>query len=419
MTEQVVEDFYLTEIIGAKIVLKNKTIGSLADFIIKENGKFPHITDLYISRPFGIASLIVPWDSVSSINKKEIVIGIDHIETYERKLLEHEVLLKDYVLDKKIIDLKGREVEVVYDVRLLLKDNKLYVVDVDLSKNRMLNRLGLKKLAGFLQYVAGKMRNQQVSWEYIQQLPTDIDRFKGDIQLNILKEKLSGIHPADLADILEELNDKQRARILNILDIKHASEILEEINPNVQRHLIETIAPEKINQLLSFMTTGQIADVLKALPHSQVNFFLESLPEEQVKKVKAILDKQDEEIINLTTDKIIICSPDKSVTQAQEEYYLLAKNKDVVMYLYITNEHNYLTGILDIKELLKAHEKALLKDIMTKQVITLSPKDTYSEAAELFEKYNFRSIPVVDSQNILLGAVTYKDLVGLKHKFID
>lgn len=419
MTNQEIKDFYLTELIGSKIFLKNKTIGKLSDFIIKENGKFPEITDLYISRPFGNASLIVPWHKVTTFEVKKIVIDVDQVESCERKLLEHEVLLKDYVLDKKIIDLQGREVEVVYDVRLLLKDKKLYVVDVDLSKYRMLKRLGFKTLARFFQYIAGKMRNQQVSWEYIQQLPSDIDRFKGDLRLNILKERLSGIHPADLADILEELNDKQRAQILNVLDIKHASEILEEIDPNVKRHLVETIAPEKINQLLSFMTTGQIADVLKALPHAQVKLFLESLPEEQMKKVKAILEKQDEIVINLTTHKVILCNPDKSVGQTQEEYYLLAKNKDVAMYLFIVNEDNRLLGLLDIKELLRADEKAMLKDIMIKRVITLSPKATYREAAELFEKYDFRAIPVVDKYNKLLGAVTYKDLVGLKHKFID
>jgi magnesium transporter len=422
MTEQQMEAlhyYYLTDIVGTKIVNNGKKIGKLADVVITENHNLPYVSAIYVSRFLGDPSLIIPWSHVISFSKQEIAVNIEELKKYEAKPGEHDIMLKDHVLDKKVIDTHDKDVEVVYDVHLLLKDHKLYVSDVDLSKFRMLWRLGFRKIAKFLQFIAGKMKDQRVSWKYIQQLPSDIDRFKGDVKLNVLKERLEDIHPADLADIIEELDYNERAAIFNELGTRHASETLEEIDPYVQRDLAETMPQEKLIKLLSLMTTGQIADVLSALPRSQAKAILQTFPEEITTKVKTILGKHDEKVLNLTTDKIIKCPPTATAGDVQKSYHTLAKGKDVVMYVYITDEQNQLLGTLDIKELLAANENAKLADVMVTNVIKLRPTSIYKEASDIFARYDFRAIPVVDNNHVLLGAVTYKDLILLKHRFIS
>lgn len=418
MNDRQIKHFYLTEVLGTKVYNHGKKIGKLDDIVIKESDSFPEVTFLYVSRPFGDASLLMPWKNVTAFSSQEIAIDVDDIKDYESSSLENYILLKDHILDKKVIDMQDRDVEVVYDIRLTLKDNKLSVSDADLSKYRMFRRLGLKKFADFLQFIAGKMRDQKVPWHYIQHLPPELDRFKGAIRLKVLKEKLAEMHPADLADIIEELDYNQRAAVFNELDPEHASDTLEEMSPNVQRDITESISKNKIIQLFSYMTPMQIADVLSALPRDQANLLLSSISDDKVKKVRSLLDSQTVQILNLATNRIITCSPTMTVQDAQETYHMLAKGKDVAMYLYITDEENKLLGVLDIKELLAADEKSLLKKNMIRNVSTLTPNSTYKEAYELFEHYAFRAVPIVDNEGKLLGAVTYKDIKELQHHFV-
>jgi len=107
-----------------------------------------------------------------------------------------------------------------------------------------------------------------------------------------------------------------------------------------------------------------------------------------------------------------------TVGQAQDEYPKLAKNKVVIMYLYVVDTQDQLLGVIDIKELLKADDTALLKDIMVEHVIRLAPESTLKEAAAIFVRYGFRAIPVTDEKNRLVGVVPYRDVMNLTHYFV-
>jgi CBS domain-containing protein/sporulation protein YlmC with PRC-barrel domain len=426
MAEDIIEtkvlfqsDYYLTDLIGKKVVAHGKRIGRLADLVITEEGTMPEVTFLYVSRLFGDPPLLIPWDKVKSIGEKQVNVDTESVTKYEGQPGDNDILVKDHVLDKKVLDIEERDVEVVYDVKLTLKEGKLYISGVDLSKYGLLRRIGLKRIANFIYAVAEKIKNQTISWNYIQPLPTDLSRFKGELKLNILKEKLKDVHPVDLADILEEMDYSQRNLIFEELDLKRASDTLEEIEPNVQRDLIRSMKTEKAAELINQMTPGQAADVLSALALSQTNAILKLFKEEDVEKIKAIMEKQEEKILNLTTSKVIRCPPEMTVKQAKDEYQNLAKSKDVVSYIYVVNEKEELIGVIDIKELLEAKEEETLSDVMTDTVISLYKKSTYKEASKMFAKYDFRAIPVVNGHDRLLGAVAYKDLMRLKHHFLE
>jgi magnesium transporter len=350
---------------------------------------------------------------------KDIAIEIDDLEKYEGIPGEEAVLLKDYILDKKVLDIEDREVEVVYDVKLVIKNNKLYVSDVDLSRYGLLRRMGLKGIANLIYKLADKIKDETISWTYIQPLPTKISTFKGNVKLKILKEKLSDIHPVDLADILEELDPEQRVTIFDKLDTEHASNVLEEIDPSVQRDLVSSLKKEKAALLIDEMTPGQAADVLAALPSAEANIILKRLNEEKAKKIQSILEKQEENILNFATLNFLKFAPDITVEQARIEYQRIAKGKDVVMYLYVVDSQDKLQGVIDIKELLLADDEALLKDIMITVIIRLKLESTLKEASTMFARYSFRAIPVTDENNKIDGVVLYRDVMNLTHHFLE
>jgi magnesium transporter len=410
--------FFLSQLLGAKIMVADKKIGKLSDMVIKENGTLPVVTQLCVSMPFG-EHLVIPWGEVESVSSKEIRLGVIDINSFPKDPAENSVLLKDHILDKKAIDLDGREMEVVYDIKLVLRNHILYVSDVDLSRYGLLRRMGLAWLANSIYSLAESIRDQTISWTYIQPLPDELGRFRGDLKFKILKEKLEDMHPVDLADMLEEMDHDQRVVLFNELEAEQASDTLEEIDPTVQRDLVSSLKIEKSAQLIDQMTTGQAADVLSILSGAEADDILELLSPENAQKIHAIMEQQEENILDYSTMEFLRYSPDQSVEQVQDEYRADAKGKDVVMYLYIVDEKDTLLGVLDIKELLLAEDDALLKDVMVENVISLDSDSTLKEATEMFNRYNFRALPITDDNDKILGVITYRDVMNLKHRFIE
>ncbi|MGD0610721.1 MAG: CBS domain-containing protein [Anaerolineales bacterium] len=410
--------FFLSEILDVKVISGGKKSGKLDDVVIKENGTLPVVTHFVIARPFG-ETAVIPWETVQSLNSKEMILNVDDLGAFTGKPDDNAVLLRDHILDKKAIDMDGREMEVVYDVKLVLRENKLYVSEVDLSRYGLLRRMGLTKLADFIYKLADRIQEQTISWAYIQPLPEDIGSFRGNLKFKVLKEKLADLHPVDLADILEEMDPDQRVEVFEGLDPEQASDTLEEIDPNVQRDLVESMKVEKVAQLIDQMTTGQAADVLSILSASEANEILKLLDPENAVKIRAIMDHHEENILDFATQEYVAFPQDYTVERAIDEYKTAARGKDVVMYIYVLDEKKHLLGVIDIKELLIADDKAFLKDIMVANVHTLEPDSTLKEAYEKFARYDYRAIPISDDNYVMYGCVTYRDIVGLKHRFLE
>jgi CBS domain-containing protein len=418
-SEVLSNEFFLSEVLGAKIILNDSKVGKLSDFVIVETGRLPEVTYIYVIRQFGKPALLLPVELVISWGVKEIRISETDLSKYLYEYSDDLVLLKDYILDKKVLDVEDREVEVVYDIKLHLIGDKVYVSEVDLSRYGLLRRMGLKKLANFIYKFDSKIQDEIISWMYIQPLPQKLGRFRGDVKLKVLKETLSEMHPVDIADILEEMEPSQRASVFDGLDPEQASDTLEEIDPNVQRDLVISMKKEKAAQLINDMTPAQAADVLAVLPAFEREEIEKLLDKETFDKVNSIIDQQEESITNLSTESFLKFSPEKTVGEVLKEYRKTAKDKDVIMYLYIVDESDVLLGVLDIKEMLQATDETFLKDIMTDNVIALDEESNLKEGSAMFTRYGFRAIPIINEFEKIIGVVTFRDMMKLKHRFLE
>jgi len=411
--------FLLSELLGIKVFLHDKKVGSLSDIIIIETGKLPEVRYFVVSRPFGDPSLLIPWERTLSLEPQKLVIDIDDLKKFEGSPSDDAILLRDHILDKKVLDTEDAEVEVVYDIRLVERNAKLYVTEVVTSKSARLRRLGLGLLSGIFAPQEDPNDSGVISWMYVQPLPSQISSFKGDVKLKVLKETLAEIHPVDLADIIEELDHEQRVVVFSSLDNEHASDTLEEIEPNVQRDIIASLTKEKVVQLLNEMTPGQAADILSVLPSNEAQVIITALNPENARKIQSIIDKQEEQVINFTTQKILKFSPDTLVELVQNDFPRYARDKDVIMYVYVVDEQETLLGVIDLKELLKADDRMHLRDIMVENVISLSTDSTLKEASQQFARYDFRALPVTDAEHRLVGVIPYRDVMNLTHHFLE
>ena len=405
-------EFYLSEIVGRRIYLKSRSIGKLKDLVIQENaGKVPEVTHLLVHQPYGDPLLLIPWDQITLISNTEIVSEITSTEGYELNPLDNHIFLKDYILDKKILDMDGHEVEVVYDVKLLFQNERLFVTEVDFNRFRILRRMGFKKLANHL---AKYKEGSSISWLYVQPLPDTIGSFEGNVKLNVLKENINDIHPVDLADILEELEGSQRMAVFNQIEPELASDTLEEVEPRVQRELIRSMEKERAAELINEMSPDQVADILSVLPASEADEIIEFVDSENKQRVQQIIDQNDENIMLYSTQQVIKRPHDTVVRDVINNYRDVAGDMDVIMYVYVVNEENILQGVVDLRELIASEPELTLGEIMTDSLITLSPDETLQDAVEMFERYSFRAIPITDENDALQGVVSFHDIKGVK-----
>lgn len=419
ISSQLHQVYFLTQILNKKVFWNGKKIGRLADVAIIDSGKLAEVTHIVIGRPYGDPPLLVPMEKVLSMDKTRVVVDMPSLIFYQGAPQADTVVLKDHILDKKVLDMEDKEVEMVYDVKMTLINSKLFVTDVDLSKYGLLRRMGLKWLADIIYRPKKKPNQEIIAWKYVQPLPNRIGSFSGDVKLNILKERLHDIDPVDLADILEELEPSQRAVLFGELETGHASDTLEEIDPHVQRELVSSLKTERVAQLINEMTPAQAADVLAALPAGQVDGILPLLDKEAAKKIQSILEKQEAKIIDYATADFVQFGPDVSVAQVEEEFPKVTRGKDVITYVYITGIEGKLLGVADLKDILLADDKLPLKDIMDKNVISLSPASTLKQTRRMFRHYRFKALPILDEHGRILGVIPDRDIMNLKHKFLE
>jgi magnesium transporter len=169
----------LSDLLKRPVFVGEDKIGSLSDLVIADSDVAAEVTHVCVSRPFGRPRLFVPWSKVEEPGQRAVRLDSDTEIALFEKSPTGAVLLEDFIVDKKILDTKGREVEVVYDVMLAMQHEHLYVVGVDLSRRALLRRVGLKWLANLTAGVTDRIENDIVAWKFVEPLPEGIGSFVG------------------------------------------------------------------------------------------------------------------------------------------------------------------------------------------------------------------------------------------------
>lgn len=409
------QTYLLSQLLKCPAYLGEKKIGRLIDLIIVDKDLVAEVTHVCIGRPFGDATLYVPWSKVQSLTPGKLVLDprIDIAALTETPA--NAVMLDDHIIDKRVLDVEGREVEVVYDATLAIHRIHLYVIAVDLSRGAMWRRAGLGRLGRIF---AKADQDRTVAWNLVEPLPENLGSFAGDIRLKVVKTELAKMPPADVARILEELSHDQRFAIFDTLDTPNASDTLEELDPKSQRDLIAVMPKEKAARLIDLMTPGQAADVLSALAWAQVTAILRHMNKDQARKVQEIMNKQEEEAIDYIVTDFIKLSPDAAPADARKSCQA-ARERDAVAYMYVVDAQDKLLGMIDSADLLRAADTARLKDIMHTRTIYLSSDASLKEAAEVFHRYNYRALPVIEHTGRLLGIILSRDVLELEHHYVE
>jgi CBS domain-containing protein len=391
------------------------TLGKLQDFIFVNDPKYAEVTDLVVRRPFGRAPLRVPWVRVRNLGQDGTVVmsltGGAEYPSIEN--LDEVLLLRDKILDKRILDTRGLGVDVVYDIQLLKAGNKLFVVAAEVGRDARRRRLGVwGQLAS--SFSEGATLEERIPWRYVQAIGHELTGTKGDVKLTVTREALNDIPPQDAADILEELSREERVSVFNALNAEAAAHALEATEPRVQREIIADTDAVRLGQIIAHLSPVEIADIISILPEEDANDLMGMLKGDVATKVHSIVDEHDVPALTLAVKGVLEFPGELTVEDAFTRFRNEAPKCNVTMYIYVVDREHRLLGVVDINELLQADPKKRLEEIMTRSLVLVSPRTMRSRVLELFRKYRFRAIPVVDHSRKILGVIREKDAFVLE-----
>jgi Mg/Co/Ni transporter MgtE len=221
--------------------------------------------------------------------------------------------------------------------------------------------------------------------------------------------------PVDMARILEQLSDEQRSAIFSWLEAGSASDALEELDPKAQREVIAVMSKERAAQLINAMTPGQAADLLAVLPYADVQNLFGLLNPQKSKKIRAILDKHEWQATDYVTTDFVKLKPTATVLQARQILQQV-KEREGIAYLYVLDADDHVLGVIHTTDLLTSPDERVLEEVMKGAVVTLSTQSTLNEAKELFDRYGYRALPVIDANGKMLGIIPHRDLIELEHR---
>ncbi|HEY5999662.1 MAG TPA: CBS domain-containing protein [bacterium] len=404
---------YLTELFAMRVrdAGDGQVLGRPVDLIANAEELYPPVVGMMVRRgrrpPF-----YVPWWSVTSL-KGEIVVAAGAAASGAAPP-EGALHARRHVLDRQIIDTFGARVVRVNDLHLLRMDNDLRLIHVDVGASGLFRRLGwlpaVNALAGAL--FDYRLQEHLIAWKYVQPLGHfHRDGARQVLRLSEKRQPLAGLHPAELAEILEDLDMHKQQAVLEALGPEVAADALEQMDTETQVDLIEGMGEERATRVVEEMAADEAADLLSELEEEKAETILEGMEAERSVEVRELLAHEEDTAGSLMTTDFIALKTGYTVDQTIAVLRQEARDAESIYYLYVLDELGHLVGVVTLRGLIVASPERRLDELMSTRVVSVTVDEHKGEAAELFAKYRFRALPVVDGEGVMKGIITVDDVL--------
>ncbi len=397
---------YLSNLMGNPITdVDGERIGRLDDLVASIRGAMPHPTIVALVVKRRGATLLVPFSEVAVLVAPVIPLNRPLAEIIPYQPDERDLYLARDVLDKQIIDTNGVRVVRVNDLELARVNGHFYIANVDVGELGLLRRLGfargVQKIADRL---GRKLPPGVIAWDNVELLPGN-----QPMRLRVAGDKMTELHPADLAEVISHLNRSESGRFLETLDVKTLADTLEEVEPEFQASLVETMPDEKVADVLEQMSPDEAADLLAEMPEGRGQHLLKLMEREEADDVRKLLTFPVESAGGIMTTEYVSVRPDLTADQVLAALREAANEVETISEVYVTDGDGRLKGMFSLKELVLARPETPVTDFMESRVASVNLTDSQDDVAQIIAKYNLSAVPVVDDERRLHGIVTADD----------
>lgn len=399
----------LSELLGATVYDPSGAAGRVREVSLAQDRS--RIASLIVKTKSGIR--VLPFSAVSEINggirattgagEWQVANGTEGLFLLERDLL-----------DQQVIDVNGRKVVRVNDVDLefdTAKEKILRVHSVDVGARGAIRRL-LRGVAPktALHALLGKIPPRNIPWDFVDVIETDPAR---RVKLKISHEGLAKLHPADIADIVEELAPDERQAVFQTLDEETAAEALEEVEPKVQKAIVESLDSEKAADIVEEMDPDAAADLLADLSQDRTEQILVQMEPEAQQDVVELLEHREETAAGRMTTEFLGLPVNATVQNAIDSLREFEGGVEVVSTIYLVDSQGTLVAAVPLARIVLAQLSTPMLSLAQEPLVLAHEGASENEVAELFDKYNLQTLPVVDERNRLNGVITSDDVISM------
>ncbi len=396
-----IRSFYLSRVLDAKVRTPNgKPIGILYDFIA--TGEERPMVVACIVKMSGTLR-ILDWNQCSIDKDKGYQVSCGQI--VEIPIPKQAIYLKKQILDKQIVDIDGKKVVRVNDVRLALISSGLFVMAVDVGVEGLLRRLDIAKP---LKFIFGKhISSKLILWSNMEAIVPPLDNLK----LSTSSSKLNTLHPSELADIIEELDINTRTAIFNALDHERAADVLEELEADTQSSILDQLPVDKAADLLEKMPADEVADILDDLEEEKAEELLQEMEKEASEEIRELMEYPENSVGSIMTTDFISFTETMTAGEVINELRRLKPESDTIYYLYVLDEAEKLAAIVSLRDLIISAPETRLEQIMKEKIVFVYDTDPINSLVDIISKYSLLAVPVVDREMTMLGVVIIDDVV--------
>jgi magnesium transporter len=404
---------YFTELLGMPVFdLKGRRIGRIKDAALVPLVHASRIDRFLVGA--GDTWLTVRYDQVRSV-----VLGYG-ISLSDEQLVpyhddEYMLRVARDLLDQQIIDVNGRKVVRVNDLTLGIQRTEardaIDVFEVDVGLRSIVRRLFQGALPPqWIRRLQAPIPPNSIRWEFCNVVEPDPLR---RLRLNISYSGLEEMHPADLADIVEDLSPAEREAIFETIDSEVAADALSEIDPKMQASILESLEPEKAADIVEEMSPDEAAGALSELEDETAEEILEEMDAADTSEVRELLEFDDNTAGGMMNTEYVTLHENAAVTDGLSA---LRGNEDLLENLntlFLVDADGRLTASVPLARLFIAAGAALLKDLASEPLILVTVDERQDRVTETFDKYNLLTLPVVDEDGKLAGVITADDVISV------
>lgn len=398
--------FFLSKVLGQEVKdSRSQTVGVLDDIVVTIKRKYPSTTKLLIKS--GRKKMLLDWGLVRNFEESQSFLRLPKEELESVEPEDGEIFLAGDILDKQIVDTEGHKLIRVNDLQLARANGSLRVIGVDISGGAIMRRLGLARLAG---HFSRRVQPSLIDWKTVE--PVSGGETSG-MKLKLTHDKLALLHPADIADIANELSPEERVAVVEALEDEVAADTVEEMHPNFQVALLNDMDERKAATILSNMDPDDAADLLADLPEEKAASLLASMRYKEARDVRHLLEYEEDTAGGIMTTEFVAVPPGLSAGQAIDRLRHAGRGAETIYYIFVVDDDGHLMGVFSLRELLIARREDKVEDFMEKHLISLRADASLEEVAHIVAKYNLLAVPVVDEDNIMRGIITVDDAIDI------
>ncbi|MGL4109156.1 magnesium transporter MgtE N-terminal domain-containing protein [Clostridium sp. LP20] len=398
--------FLYTQILGKKILDEfGDALGELKDVYVTTDEGYPRVIGYKLRKDGATFHYEFRNISIYDDNGKIVIKTIGSREILPRT---YTYLLSQHLLDKKIVDINGKKVVRVNDLRIAEITGEYRVVAVETGPLARFRRAGMAGFGKMLYKIIRKDYEDKIlMWDDVE----SVEMVNDNLQLSDSYKKLSALHPADLADILEDLDESSRKQLFESLDEDLAADTFEEIEDEYKGSLIKELSETKTAELLENMGNDEIADLLDELDEEEKEKILVNLEKDDAEEVQELLQYEDESVGSMMSKDFISFGLNLTVEETIDILKEMQPDEDVMYYIYVTDEEDRVKGIVILRDLLLSNGSVKLEEIMEDNITTVRHDEPIEEVIEQTSKYDLLSTAVVDENERLVGIVQLHDIV--------